>query len=195
MPRFAPGPYSRARRPRPSEKNALRLFSGLPPEGRLTSERPPRGGTGSARPEGRRGVDRGMCPVRQPASCAIKGWKWNASALVRPCHADAQSASLRENHPPRCPRVYSPRPLSQASPPGGGAPPAREKKLAFYWAIPLRATSFPLTPPDNEGPLHPLGRATRAHRVRPSKKIPWRTLGRTPRGPLFRARILAETSS
>jgi len=33
----------------------------------------PRGGAGSARPRGRHGLDRGMCPVGQPASCVIKG--------------------------------------------------------------------------------------------------------------------------
>jgi hypothetical protein len=40
---FAPGPYSRARRPRPSEKIALRVISGLSPQGHLTLARPPEG--------------------------------------------------------------------------------------------------------------------------------------------------------
>ena len=144
---------------------------------------PPR--RGRPRTPGRKAwVDRGMCPVRQPGSCVIKGWKWNASALVRPCHADAQSASLRENHPPRCPRVYSPRPLSQASPPwrGGLRPPAK-RSWPFTGPSPLRATSFPLAPPNNEGPPHPLGRATRAPRVRPSKKPPLAYFGTYPAKP------------
>ena len=51
MPCHSSGRTVRARRARPSEKNALRLSSGLPPQGRLTSERPPRGGAGSARPD------------------------------------------------------------------------------------------------------------------------------------------------
>jgi hypothetical protein len=46
---------------------------------------------------GRHRLDRGMCPVGQPASCLIIGWRRHASAFVGPRKADAQSASLREN--------------------------------------------------------------------------------------------------
>jgi hypothetical protein len=43
-------------------------------------------------------------------------WKWNASAYVRPCHADARSASLRENRPPRYFRPFPARPSELGSP-------------------------------------------------------------------------------
>jgi hypothetical protein len=61
---------------------------------------PPRGGAGSARPQGRHGPPRHV-PGRPPAVYPASG---------RPYHADAQSASLRENRPHRYPRVCPARP-------------------------------------------------------------------------------------
>ena len=155
----------------------------------------PPGGAGSARPQGRHRPGPDMSPVgHKPlaSSSGEKGMPRHSFSLAMRTHRVRPSEKTTLRVVPG----FTPRGLlARLAPPGGGAPPAREKKLAFYWAIPLRATSFLRTPPDNEGPPHPLGRATRAHRVRPSKKIPWRTSGRTARGPLFRARILEETSS
>jgi len=136
----------RTHRAHPSAEVPLRTASALYPARPAHLGLAPRGGAGPARPEGRRGVDRGMCPVRQPASCVIKGWKWNASALVRPCHADAQSASLRENHPPRCPRVYSPRPLSQASPPWRGGSARPRKEVGLLLGHPPSGNQLPANP-------------------------------------------------
>jgi hypothetical protein len=53
MPRLASGPYSRTRRPRPSEKITLRIVSRSSPQGHPSLHGPPRGGAGSARPQGR----------------------------------------------------------------------------------------------------------------------------------------------
>jgi hypothetical protein len=53
MPRLASGQYSRTRRPRPSEKTAPSVIPGFAPLGRPSSDGPPRGGAGSARPQGR----------------------------------------------------------------------------------------------------------------------------------------------
>ena len=50
MPWFASGPYWRTRRPRPSDKNALRVIPELSPLG-LQPGQGPRGGAGSARPQ------------------------------------------------------------------------------------------------------------------------------------------------
>jgi hypothetical protein len=116
IPLLACGLATRTRRARPSEKTAFRASPGLPPEGLLPIAWPSRGGAGSARPQGGLALDRGMCPVGQPASCLMIGWKWNASARVRPCNADAQSASLRENRLSRHLRV------SPARPPHFGSP-------------------------------------------------------------------------
>jgi len=52
----------------------------------------------------------GHVPGRPGTSCLIIGSKWNASAFVGPYHADAQSASLRENHPSHRFQVFPARP-------------------------------------------------------------------------------------
>jgi hypothetical protein len=63
MPRLASGPYSRTHGVRPSEKTAFSVVprSSLPRPSVMRWPR--RGGAGSARPQGRRGLDRGMCPL------------------------------------------------------------------------------------------------------------------------------------
>ena len=63
LPRFAPGPYLRTRRPRPSEKTAFPVISGISPQGLSPPAWPPLGGAGSARPEGRHRPDRGISPL------------------------------------------------------------------------------------------------------------------------------------
>ena len=53
MPRLASGPYLRTRRPRPSEKTAPDVISGLSPRGHSSSDHQSGGGAGSARPSSR----------------------------------------------------------------------------------------------------------------------------------------------
>ena len=76
----------------------------------------PLGGAGSARPQGRHNANSTVAsswPLAHPQ----RMWrKWNASAYVRPCHADARSASLRENRPPRYFRPFPARPSELGSP-------------------------------------------------------------------------------
>jgi hypothetical protein len=62
LPRFAPGPYLRTRRARPSEKNAFRAISGPSPLGSPCKARPRLGGAGSARPEGRHHANPNIAP-------------------------------------------------------------------------------------------------------------------------------------
>ena len=97
---------------------------------------------GSARPQGRHGLDRGMYPVGQPASCLIIGWKRNASARVRPVFADARSASLREDGLQRRPQVLLPRPSVMRWPRRGGAGSARPQRR--HRANPNVASLWPL---------------------------------------------------
>ena len=67
MPRLAYGLATRARRPHPSEKIALRVVPGFSPRGHPTLAGPPLGGAGSARPRGTLALDRGICPLGQKA--------------------------------------------------------------------------------------------------------------------------------
>jgi len=98
---------------------------------------------------GRHRLDRGMCAVGQPASCLIIGWKWNASARVRPCHADAQSASLRENRPQRHPRALHREAIlgRMADSAEGRAPHAREERTGLTETCALLATGLSSTHP------------------------------------------------
>ena len=145
MPRFAPGPYSRARRPRPSEKNALRLFSGLPPQGRLTSERPPRGGAGSARPQGRHRPGPDMSPVgHKPlaSSSGEKGMPRHSFSLAMRTHRVRPSEKTTLRVIPG----FTPRGLLARLAPPGGAGSARKGKLALYRAIPPSGNQLPANP-------------------------------------------------
>jgi hypothetical protein len=63
MPRLVSGLATRTRRPRPSEKTTPDVISGLFPQGHPSSDHQSGGGAGSARPQGRLALDRGMCPV------------------------------------------------------------------------------------------------------------------------------------
>ena len=110
----------RTHRVRPSEKTAFPVICGFSSLGHLAVgwSTPRRGGLRTPASKA----------SRQPSYCLLSATRpspptrreWNASAFVGPCHADARSASLRENDPRRYPWVYSPRPLSQASPPRRG---------------------------------------------------------------------------
>ena len=78
----------RTHRVRPSEKTALPLISGFSPQALSPWPAPLEGRARHAR-IGRHRLDRGMCPVGQPASCLIIGWRRHASAFVGPRKADA----------------------------------------------------------------------------------------------------------
>ena len=69
-------------------------------------------------------------------------WRRNASALVRPCHADARSASLRENRPSRDLRVL---PVSPSDP---GLPTPRRGGLRTPAKMAMPSPKdHPLAPP------------------------------------------------
>jgi len=140
------GRTMRTRRPRPSEKNALRLFSGLPPEGRLTSERPPRGGTGSARPQGRHRPGPDMSPVgHKPlaSSSGEKGMPRHSFSLAMRTHRVRPSEKTTLRVVP----WFTPRGLlARLAPLEGRAPPARKGKLALYRAIPPSGNQLPANP-------------------------------------------------
>jgi len=99
-------------------------------------------------------------------------WERNALALVRPYHADAQSASLRENRPLRYPWVFPAKPSRHQMVPPGGAGSARPKRRHRFdrgmWPVGPKAI-FNVCG-GKEMPWHWFGRTTRTHRVRPSEK-------------------------
>jgi hypothetical protein len=109
VPRLAHGLATRARRPRPSEKTALRLSPGPFPRG-LSPGACPRGGAGSARPWRRHNAKPECCLVSATSLSQNHRWQRNAFPFVRPYQTDAQSASLRENHLSRHIRVSPARP-------------------------------------------------------------------------------------
>jgi hypothetical protein len=67
IPRLEYGLPTRTRRAHPSEKNASRDISGLPPQGHLALDVPPRGGAGSARPQRWQCLHRKITPLGRPA--------------------------------------------------------------------------------------------------------------------------------
>jgi len=106
--------------------------------------------------------------------------KRNASALVRPCHADAQSASLRENRLSRHLQHFPARPSVPGLPHAEGrAPHARTDDSRFTEAWPRSATGPSFAPDDYVTPRLASGLAMRTHRVRPSEKIASRVISST----------------
>jgi len=100
VPRLAHGLATRARRPRPSEKTALRLSPGPSPLGHLTWEPSPlEGRAPHARKECWRFI--GACALLVTGSSSTIRWKWNGPACVRPRNTGAETAPLRENRPSR----------------------------------------------------------------------------------------------
>jgi len=97
--------------------------------------------------------------------------KRNASALVRPCHADAQSASLRENRLSRHLQHFPARPSVPGLPHAEGrAPHARTDDSRFTEAWPRSATGPSFAPDDYVTPRLASGLAMRTRRPRPSEK-------------------------
>jgi len=72
-------------------------------------------------------------------------WERNALAFVRPYHADARSASLRENRPPPIPGAFPgrPSPRRMVHPVEGRAPHARDDGI----------TPTPMFPPFGHRPV------------------------------------------
>ena len=135
---FAPGPYSRARRPRPSEKIASRVVSGYSPLGhRFALALPRRGGLRT--PATTHWASHVHVPAR-PSGVRLRArWECNASTCTRPCHPGAETAPLRENRPARYPRAPgSPRKATSPRliPREGRALHARGKDLRLTGASP-----------------------------------------------------------
>ena len=106
---LASGLTSRTRRPCPSEKIAFRVVFALSALGDAHCGWPPPGGAGFARPSSRLRFHPGITPLGHQTFVCPR-WLCYASACVWPRHADARSASLRENRPRRYPRVSPARP-------------------------------------------------------------------------------------
>jgi hypothetical protein len=81
MPGHPEGRTTRTHRVRPSEKNALRVIPGFPPQGPLALDGLPPGGAGSARPQGGLALDPDMWPVGPRAifnACGGKEMPWHS---------------------------------------------------------------------------------------------------------------------
>jgi len=106
MPGLAYGLATRARRPRPSEKTAFLAVPGVSPArpSQLGLSTPRRGGLRT--PAGKTCARPKHLPFRPPPARSLLGDHAIPGACVRPRNADARSASLRENRPPRYPRGF-----------------------------------------------------------------------------------------
>jgi len=87
-------------------------------------------GAGSARPQGRHNANSNVASSWPLAHPQRMWWKWNASACVWPCNADARSASLRENRPQRYPGFSPEGHPSSDDQSAGGAGSARPQRKA-----------------------------------------------------------------
>jgi hypothetical protein len=109
MPRHSWGLTTRTRRPRPSEKITPRIVSRSSPQGHPSLQSAPRGGAGSARPQGAHGLDRGMCPVGQGPLASSSGENGT------PRHSWGLTTRTRR---PRPSEKITPRIVSRSSPQG-----------------------------------------------------------------------------
>jgi hypothetical protein len=142
VPWLASGPYFRARRPRPSEEIPFASSPGLPPQGLLSLDSPPRGGAGSARPE--EGITCSnsniACSLAQtgfsrkpPPGTPASACQRNALPFVRPYYVvpwlRARRPRPSEKTAPSVIPGFAPQgPLSLDSPPRGGAGSARPER-------------------------------------------------------------------
>ena len=130
-------------------------------------------GTGSARPEGRHHANPHIAPVLATALSKKHRWQRNVLPFVGPHHADARSASLRENRLSRRLRAFLRRAIR-----GGLAPPVEGRAPhAPKEGITLTPTLPPFWPPPyrkstggNATSCRSWGRTTRTRRARPSGK-------------------------
>jgi len=120
--------------------------------GRSVLGRPCREGAGSARPDRKARASPRHVPSWPPAHRQPIGCKWNASALVGPRNAGAQSAPLRENHISRhLGALPARRPVLSLGPPRRGGLCTPEKKcMGGPKHVPPWATGF--------SPEEPVGR-------------------------------------
>jgi len=179
IPGLSYGLAIRARGPRPSEGTTLHIIPGFSTPKGLSPTLAPRGGAGSARPQGRHHADPNIAPSWPPAS--RKGTGGNAM----PCHSSGRTVRARRPRPserttpPHYHRVFPERPLTHACPPGGAGSARPERR---HHANPNIAPSWPPASRKGTGanamPCHSSGRTVRARRPRPSEKtafrvIPW----------------------
>jgi hypothetical protein len=172
MPRLASGRYSLARRPRPSEETTPRAVSG-PSSARPSHPRmvlPRRGGLRT--PTRKASRQKQHCHLLATGPSPSFRRSCRAPARIRPHHADARSASLRENRPRRYPGFSPEGDPRCAWPPRGKAGSARPQG---------RHDANPSAPPFGHRPFRPptrnhdmprlaSGLTTRTHGVRPSEK-------------------------
>jgi hypothetical protein len=147
MPRRAYGLATRTRRPRPSEKNAARVIPGFSPQGHPSSDSPPPGGAGSARPQRWQCLHRKITPLRRPACYApmimlflgLRPGRYLRTRRPRPS----------ENNASRAISGISPQGRSSLdSPPRGGAGSARPQ--GWHNA---NSNVAPLWPPSHRQPM------------------------------------------
>ena len=139
---------------------------------------PPPGGAGSARPQGNALASPWYAPARSPGVRSPFDDHALSPACARLCHAGAETAPLRDNHPRAIPGLPPQGDPSGPAPlPEGRAPHARRGTPWLYPGMP---------PLGHRACVHPSmimpypglasGLATRARGPRPSEKITFRVI-------------------
>jgi hypothetical protein len=142
---------------------------------------PPRGGAGSARPQGRHRLDPGHVPARPPARRLSPGHHDIPRACVRPVFTGAETAPLRGNHLSVISGLSPIGLFPRFAPPAEGrAPHARNDGIGLAGACPHLATRYSFASDDHVMPRLASGLATRARRPRPSEKIAFRVISDLP---------------
>ena len=124
----------------PSPENAFRGFSNVIWKAIFVSRRSRRRG-GLRTPARKALASPRHVSVRPPGVRLRMGCEWNASAFVRPSHAGAETAPLRENRLGRHLLAFSVRPshLGWSTPAKGRAPHARKGMPGLYlYLMPIR---------------------------------------------------------
>ena len=171
MPRFASGRTVRARRPRPSEKTALRVIPGFSPQGHPSLEGPPRRG-GLRTPASEALPPPKDRPVRPPVFRApvrnhdIPWLELGHSLRTRRAHPSEKTAFrvICGFTPVR------PSPRRLAIPRRGGLRTPATTPLALLEHFPGRPPALRLPLGRHAIPGLACGLSTRAHRVRPSEE-------------------------
>jgi len=182
-PRLASGLAIRTRRADPSEKIGLRVSPGLSPLGHPSSDYPPRGGAGSARPQRRHNANSNVAsfwpPVhRQPSGGNEIPWLACGFPTRARRPRPSEETTLRA-----VPRFVSVKPSIFGWSPRGGAGPARPQRHHWLYlsVSPLGHRPFvylpAVMPYRGLGTALPPGRGDRA----PPRKPPFaRSLGLSP---------------
>jgi len=176
MPRLASGPATRTHGVRPSEKIASRVISSTSPQGHPSSDCPPLEGRALHARMGGYAFTGGSPPgppgVRSPFDDHAL-----SRVRVRPCNADVQSASLRENHLSLRLRFFPARPPHLGSPPGGaGSARPHENALASPWYAPARPPASRQHVRNHDVPRLAPSLRSRTRRAHPSEKITLRVV-------------------